>query len=184
MGFFDRFKRKTADEEPGLDPLHDLVPENLQPGWLVDHGMTTWTVKARNRYDFDGDRVEEWQLEHGRRRRFLEHEDDDGPVWTLAKKIPVGTIDEDVVGHVGEHEDPPRRITFEGETYYLDGAYAGYFYAGGEGEGRPLIKWEYVDDEESRFVTLEQWGETDFEASAGRVIEPYELTNILPGEES
>jgi hypothetical protein len=40
----------------------------------------------------------------------------------------------------------------------------------------------YYDEEEETVLTIEQWGERDFEASMGAVIHPSKITNILPVE--
>ena len=68
----------------------------MKVGDLVDYDLVTWTVTAYNRYDFDGDRVDEWELTEGHRKRYLERSDDDGVQWSLSKKIPIGALDGDV----------------------------------------------------------------------------------------
>ena len=47
---------------------------------------------------------------------------------------------------------------------------------------RELITWEYLDDSERKTLTIEQWGEDDFEASVGEIVEEYQFTDILPTE--
>jgi len=185
MGLFDIFRKKDDDEELAIDPLRDLVLEKLQVGFLVDHDLETWKVTAYNRYDFDGDEVEEWELTTGRKKRYLERSEDDEEVWALSEKVPVGALESaegSVRQYTIEHEDPPEQITYQGETYYLDEMAAGHLYPDGEGPRRELIKWDFVDGSGESFVTLEQWGETDFEAAAGKEVAPYEFTNILPPE--
>ena len=55
---------------------------------------------------------------------------------------------------------------------------------GGEsaaGSGEEFINWSYVDESEKQVLVIEQWGENEFAASAGEVVEPYQFSNILPG---
>ena len=59
---------------------------------------------------------------------------------------------------------------------------AGYFHKNGQGRGIQFIFWDFIDDTGDNFVTIEQWGESEFEASAGICVEEYQFTNILPGE--
>ena len=40
--------------------------------------------------------------------------------------------------------------------------------------------WEYYDDSEKNILTLEQFGDEEFEASLGVVYSPDAFTNILP----
>ena len=55
MGLFDFLTGKKKALE-GPDPLHDLILEKLQVGYLVDYDLKTWTVTERHRYDLDGGR--------------------------------------------------------------------------------------------------------------------------------
>ena len=182
-------KSKSSDETLELDPLADLVLEKLRVGFLVDYDMQTWTVGARSRYDFGGYEVDEWELVAGREKRYLEleHEEDS---WSLSKKIPIGAIDGDVRREILEHEDPPARVTYDGTEYYLDDALAGHLYEGvgdknekdgDRKDGSPLIRWEYLDEDEKNFLSIEQWGENQFAAAVGFEVEDYQFTNILPG---
>lgn len=179
MGFFDLFRKKDQTAAP--DPLADLVLNKLRVGYLVDHDLKSWTVTAYNVYEFnDGVRIEEWELTAGHDKRYLELTEDDGEVWTLARKIPIGALSKDVRSYIMEHDDPPHQVEHKGTTFYLDASYAGYFLAGGEGPRQELIKWEFCDDDERRFLTVEQWSETDFEAAISERVESYQFTNILP----
>lgn len=185
MGIRDLFRRFTGkpagEGELRVDPLHDLVLAKLRVGYLLDYDLKTWEVTAYNRYDFDGDEVEEWELTAGGEKRYLELEDDDGPAFSLSRKIPIGKLG-GVRQHVLDHEDPPEEIELEGRTYYLDEMLAGHMYAGGSGPPRELIRWELVDDAGRSFLSVEQWGETELEAAVGEVVEEFQFNNILPGE--
>ncbi len=182
MGLLDMFRGKK-DEEPELDPLADLVLEKLRVGYLVDYDLETWEVTAHNRYRWNGGGTsEEWELTSGREKRYLELSEDDGPCWTLARKVPFGKVGSEVRNHILKHEDPPDEVTVDGKTYYLDESDGGYFDPGGTGGGEPLIKWELVGEDDEGFLTLEQWGETELAASVGIYVEEYQFSNILPGQ--
>lgn len=178
MGLTDRlFGRKRKDDAP--DPLADLVLAKLKVGYLVDYDLHTWKVTAYCRYRFPGrDDVEEWELTAGGEQRYLERADD---AWSLSRRIAVGDVAGDVRRHVHDHGDPPERIVFERAEYRLDASCAGHMLPGGAGAGEPVIRWEYVDETETAFVGIEQWSETEFTAAAGRVVEDYQFTHILPG---
>ena len=177
MGLFDIFRSR----EPEVDPLADLVLERMKVGFLVDYDLATWTVTAYNRYDFDGDEVEEWELTEGHRKRYLERSQDDGVRWSLSKKIPVGSIDGEVRRRVIDHGDPPEEVSYRGTDYFLESSAAGRMMAGGDGPPQELIKWEYCDADAEKYLTVEQWGETEVEAAAGVAVHEYQFENILPG---
>ncbi|HSR66817.1 MAG TPA: DUF4178 domain-containing protein [Acidobacteriota bacterium] len=179
MGLFDFLKKKKEPE--GLDPLHDLSLEKMQPGYIVDYDMRSWKVTARHRYDFDGDTTLEWELQDGDETWFLEREVDDEAYWSLSRKIPLAAIDGDVRKTIIEQDDPPECITCKGRTYYLEESGAGYFFKNEQGSGEGFVYWSFADESEKHYLTIEQWGETDFEASEGHPVEEYQFTNVLPG---
>ena len=179
MGLADRLfgRKKKADEEP--DPLADLVLEKLRVGYMLDYDLRTWQVTGYSRYRFAGrEDCEEWELTAGREQRYLELADG---AWSLSASIAIGDIAGDIRQHILDHDDPPERIIFEGTVYRLDASYAGHMLPGGDGAGRQVIRWEFVDEDETRFVGIEQWSETEFTAAAGSAVEDYQFTHILPG---
>lgn len=185
MGVLDWFSRrgKSATIPKDIDPLHDLSLSKLRVRYLVDYDMKTWEVVAHNRYDFgDGYGSEEWELRSATETLFLEREEDDEVEWSLARKIPIGAIDGDVRKHILEHDDPPSRIVLDGVLYHLDSSGPGRIRRGGTAEPEGFIYWDFIDRDDKRQVTIEQWGETEFEASAGHSVEEYQFSNILPRE--
>ena len=143
--------------------------------------MKTWCVEARNHYEWgSGDRTHEWQLVSHDDTIYLERESDDEDHWSISRKIPIGKLGADIRSHITEHEDPPDQIVFEGTTFYLDETGGGHFFKNGESPGREVLKWDYADDSGKQYLTVEQWGETDFEAAIGHPVEAYQFDNILP----
>ena len=183
MGLFDIFKNKN--EEDDFDPLQDLELDKLKVGFYPVYDRKTWQVTAYNRYDFgDCEFKDEWELTSSSEKRYLERLEDDEVEWTLSKKIPIGKIDGNVSRHIIDHDDPPNQITVSGKTFYLDESGAVYMLPNGKGPRKEMIYWEFIDDDDENFVTIEQWGEKDFEAAEGFYVEEYQFSNILPGQSS
>ncbi len=168
------------DKAPDLDPLRDLTLSNLKPEYVVDYDLKTWQVTAHHRYDFDGDWTDEWELTSAEEVRYLDGEEDDGVSWTLSRKIPVARLEGDLRAHLRENDDPPDPVTFEGVEYFGESSSAGKFHKDGEGEGQELIVWEYLDESRKRTLTIEQWGDDEYEASVGEVVEEFQFSDILP----
>ena len=175
-GFFGR-----QPDESALDPLQDLVLEKLRVGYLVDYDLKTWRVTAHNTYDFDGQKVDEWELSYDRELRYLERYEEDEEVWSLATKVPIGMLGDAVRDRLYAQEEPPGEIVYRDRAYYLSGDAAGYFRERGVGEPQPMLTWEYSDADNAHFLTVEQWGEREIEASTSVRVHTYEFTNILPG---
>jgi len=177
------FKKK--EEEASLDPLSDLSLSNLKKGYYLDFDLKTWEVTAHNRYNYEGDWADEWELTSASDVRYLELEVDDEETWALYRKILVTDIEEDVRSAIREDEDPPNTVTFDGVEYEAESSDAGLFHArGGESKGtsgKEFVNWTYVDETERLLLVIEQWGENDFAASVGEFVQPYMFSSILPG---
>jgi hypothetical protein len=182
MGLFDIFKDKKDGED--FDPLRDLELSKLKVGYYVDYDLKTWEVTAYNRYDYgEGYSGEEWELTSGREKWYLGREEDDEVVWTLCKKLPIGAIEGNIRQHIIENEDPPNQIVVKGKTYYLEESGSAYLHENGTGPGIGFIAWDFIDENDETFVSIEQWGEEEFEAAEGFYVEEYQFSNILPAGE-
>lgn len=177
MGLRDLFKKKEDD----FDPLKDLELSKLRVGYYVDYDLKTWEVTDYNKYEFgEGYTTEEWELTAGREKWYLERSDNDEVEWTLSKKIPIGAIEGEIRQYIIEHDDPPEQVVCKGKKYYLDESGAGYLYEGGEEPAKEFVYWDFIDEEDEHFLTIEQYGETEFEAAEGYYVEEYQFVNILP----
>ena len=172
---------KKNEPEESFDPLADLILSKLKVGYVVDYDMVTWQVTAHSYYEIDGDRIDEWELSDGQRTCYLEREDDDEVEWTLSQKLSLSKIDSDLRGHLKTNEDPPDTLTVDGVAYAGESTAAGEYYRDGKGPGREFVGWDY-ESEDGRSLSVEQWGEDEYEASLGQTVQEYQFSNILPGE--
>jgi hypothetical protein len=181
MGWKDFFQKKTDKTE---EPLSDLTLSKLKPGFYVDWDMKTWEVVSAGFYDWGGSEITyEWQLKTADDTVYLEYESDDEEYWSISRKINFGTLDPGIKKHIMEFGDPPDEITYNNHTYYLEETGAGHFFKDSrQTSGQELIAWNYEDEEGEKFLTVEQWGESSFEASTGFTVEEYQFTDILPGK--
>lgn len=179
MGLRDLFGSRK--EEDNFDPLADLTLSKLRVGYFVDYNLQTWEVTAYNKYDFgEGEITEEWELTSGREVCYLERSEDDEVYWTLNRKIPIGALGK-VRQTIIDTDEAPEEIQYKEKTFYLDETGSGYMFPNGQGPSQPFVYWEFVDEDDEQFITVEQWGETDFEAAVGEYVEEYQFSNILPG---
>jgi len=181
MSFWKRlFGSET--QKPSIDPLQDLILEKLKPGYLVDYDSRTWQVTAQNSYDMgDGIRTEEWELRADGDVRFLCREEADGTYWTFTRKVPLGLIDEGLRKHIEIHGDPPQSIEHQSARFFMDTYGGAKLYRNREAPAQPFLYWEYRDEEGREILIIEQWGDIEFNACIGRLVEEYQFINILPG---
>lgn len=179
MGLFDFFRKKKS----GLpsDPLVDLSLDNLKVGCMVDYDLKTWEVMAHHYTDWgDGYKTDEWQLTSFDDVIYLEKSVDDEVEWCISRKIKFNSLDPSVENGIINSDDPPEMITYDGVAYHLEESSGGHFYKDGRGSGQPMLAWDYSDESERKYLTIEQWGEREFEASVGEPVLAYQFTNILP----
>lgn len=180
MGLFDRFIKKKK-EEPHYDST-DIRVQDLDLGFVFDYDLETWEVKEMYEYDW-GDEyfTYEYKIFNGKDTLFLGLEDDDELELAICKKIKLRKLGESVVDDFFKGK-APKKINYEGKDYFLEEESPGYFHdvKNSEDAWEEFISWDYEDDEGENFITVEQWEEKEFEASTGKYINEYEISNLLP----
>lgn len=180
MGLLDIFKKKQ--EEPDYD-VTNLSVEDLAMGFILDYDMSTWRVKEEYEYDWGSDNFsKEYLLDDGVKSINLEVENQ-GDISILAtEKIKIRDLGSDIIDRTIENKTPPKELIYDGVRYYLDSDCAGYFNdkTKKSKEWQELISWQYYDDEEEKVIGITQWGEREFEAVAGKVVQLFEISNIIP----
>ncbi len=183
MGLKNFFKRNKEEANNNVDPISDTTLKNMNKGWYVDYDTKTWEVVSASYYDWGaGDLSYEWQLTSYDDTIYLEREEDDEDIWSISRKVPLSQLGSNIKTHILEHEDPPNQIDFKGKTYYLSESGGGHFYQDKKSAQKNILNWDFEDESGENFLSIEQWGEDDFEASIGHVVFEYQFTNIIPGK--
>lgn len=177
---FNFFKKKK-EAEHNYDPLNVKVTD-LRKGFILEYDMKEWEVTEEYTYDW-GDNYfsKEYKISSGADILFLSVDEDDMLELSLQRKIKLSSIDDDIEGAIIKNKIPPKKIIYKGVDYYRDTESPGYFKEeGSEKDWLEFISWSYYNEEEDRILSIEQWDEREFEASHGKVIKEYEISNITP----
>lgn len=178
MGIFDLFKKKP--EEPHYDPTNIKITD-LEKGYLFDYDLETWTVKRMSEYDWgDNHFSREFLIESKGKTFYLSIDEEDTLEVILFEKIKYRKLGSFVTNYQKEHKRFPDQITYEGITYDFDEESAGYYRDVASEDWEELISFDFVNDNDTKFLNIEQWDENDFEASVGIKLKPFEISNILP----
>lgn len=175
---FNFFKKK---KEPEYDPLNVRVTD-LRKGFIFEYDLKTWEVLEEYTYDW-GDNYfsKEYKISSGSDVMFLSVEEDDMVELSLQKKIKLSSINNDIETEIIKNKVPPKKITYRGVDYYRDSESPGYFKEeNSDKDWLEMISWDYYNEEEDRVLTIEQWDDREFEASYGKVIKEFEISNIMP----
>lgn len=180
MGLFDFLKKK--EEEPEYD-VTNLSIKDLKTGFFIDYDMKSWQIKEEYKYDWGSDNFSsEYKLDSGEEVLFLHIEDRGELRISMTKSIKIRTLGDDIIDKTIKKERPPKKLELDGIQYHLHTDNGGYFndVSAGSEEWEELMSWEYYDDDEKNLLSITQWGERDFDASAGKMIKEFEISNIIP----
>ncbi|MFY0651943.1 MAG: DUF4178 domain-containing protein [Cyclobacteriaceae bacterium] len=180
MGLFDFLKKKET--EPEYDITHVTV-EDLDQGFILDYDMKSWQVKEVYEYDWGNNNFsKEYLIDSGDEELYLSVENEGGLSLSVSKSVKMRKLGEDIIEKTIKKERPPKKIEYKEVIYYLDTDLAGYFNNNtkGTGDWEEFISWDYYDDDEKKILSITQWGEREFEASVGKVIKEFEISNIIP----
>ncbi|SLM33216.1 conserved hypothetical protein [Desulfamplus magnetovallimortis] len=180
MGLMDFFKKKLHLNGP--DPLN-LTLASMKKGYYVDYDMKTWQVTSCNRYEWGPrDITWEWQLQCHDDVIYLEREHDDEDYWSISRKIPFSRLDPGIREKIIRSDEAPDNLLFEGTVYYIDETGGAHFFGNDSVQGQEVFKWDYADETETKYLTIEQWGDNDYELSVGTSVQEYQFSDILPSE--
>lgn len=182
MGIFDKFKKK----KPEYDSTNIKITD-LNTGFVFDYNLTSWRVVETYIYDWGDNFIsKEFKIDNGDDIRFLSVEDDDELTIIISEKVKVRAINEDIPEHITENDKPPKSLNYKDMKFYLEETSPGYFrntkHKDEDENWVELICWDYFDDNDKFNISIEQWEENRFEASFGKVIQEFEISNILPAE--
>lgn len=178
MGLFDIFKKEKPIEDPTLF--------NLTKGAILDFDLDSWIVKNRTEYDWGNNQFTfEYTIENGSKTLFL-HVDDSTPL-KLEVSFPIKMFDLGPIlkQTIVENDNPPKRISLNGCEYFLSDEFLGHCKSVDDDDNKwsEFVNWVFFNHNETEFVGITRWGETEMEAVKGRVAKKFEFSNFLSSPE-
>lgn len=181
MGVFDFLKKK---KEPTYD-VTNLSVTDLDEGFVFDYNLKSWVVKEVYQYDW-GKNVftKEFKIDAGDETAYLSVANEGELDISVSKSIKIQKLGDGLREEIRKKEAAPEKLEYDGVTYYLDEDSAGHFndITAKNPDWEELISYDYLNEEETLCLNITQWDERNFEASAGQVIQHYEISNITPDE--
>ncbi|WP_062061956.1 DUF4178 domain-containing protein [Aquimarina longa] len=178
MGILDFFNRKK--KTPHYD-VTDIRITDLEKDYILDYDLESWIVTKMYEYDWGNNFfTREFVINNGAKNLYLHIEDDDELEISVTKKIGIRTLGEHIVDAIEETEKPPKKIVYDNQIYYRDSENMGFVRNVDNEDWSEVISWLYLDDTEELLITIEQTGESNYEATIGEYISEYKVSNILP----
>ena len=112
--------------------------------------------------------------------RFLEGYEEHGQMhWTLTREVHWSGLDEKIGVQIAEEGDPPEDVRYENTDYAAVEATPGLYFKVIEKMAVNLLVGP-TKGADGAVLFLSQWGEREFTAFVGHVVEQYQFSNILP----
>jgi len=181
MGLFDFFKKK----EPHYDSTNIRV-HDLDVGFIFEYDLSTWVVEAVYEYDWgDNYFTREFKVNNGSQVSYLSMEEDDELILAFMQKVKVRALEEDLLDELIDRQKAPKKIVYKGVTYFREKESPGFFHDIAKGDNwEEFRSWDFEDESGEHQICIEQWDEKEFEASVGRRVQEFEISNILPSEDT
>lgn len=179
MGLFDFLKKK---KEPEYDVTNMKVTD-LKEGFVFEYNLKNWVVKEEYQYDWGKNNfTKEYMIDAGDEVAYLSVAEQGELYLTVTKDIKIQKLGDGLRDKISRNQKAPENLVYEGVMYYLDEDSAGYFndITKGTNDWEELVSYDYLDENEAKCLSITQWDERNFDASAGVVIKEYEISNIMP----
>lgn len=174
-----KYSKEEQRKNPIGENLKNLDLSRMNKGWHVDYSGNTFQVTDYAEYDWgEGFITQEWKLNSGKQTLHLERELDDNVIWLLGEDFENDKLREIYV-FLKKNENPPPEITVSGVTYWLADSGAGQFCPEGRRPGRECIMWAYVNNENTRFLAIYQWGDSHFTCKKSDLVKEEMFSNII-----
>lgn len=178
MGIFDIFKKDKPIEDPTLF--------NLTKGAILDYDLDSWIIKDRTEYDWGNNQFTfEYTVENGSKSMFI-HVDDSTPVkLDISFAIKMFDLGPTVKQSIVDTDNAPKKVLYNGTQYYLSDESLGHCKSVDEGDDdwAEFVNWVFYNEDESEFIGITRWGETDMDAVKGSVVKEFEFSNFLSSPE-
>lgn len=208
--FFDKFKGKKKQKTEEFLLPEDITLWDLKKGYMLDYDFKTWEVKGVYEYDWGRTgKSTEYKIFDGTEYLSMGVDEQEGELLiSMSYKIKISDLQgkmntassggsglgfqtkssaltttgggQAIRNSILQHGTPPKEISYEGTTYYMDEESEGFFRDLDERERFRFIEWHYEDPTEEKFITISRWSETELEVYAGVYAQDFEVSNILP----
>lgn len=180
------FKRiaKLFKSETGKGTGKDLTLNDLDIGYIVEYELRSWEITEVAHYDWgDGFKGKEFKIFDGKDSIYLYV---DPAFEELSVSYQVNINDGDLLASkksIIASDEALNSLNYEDKKWVIDEEALARYKIDGNKEWADLMCWTYVDqNNEKDFVALNRWGEKKVEAYKGNLIEPFEISSILPRE--
>lgn len=173
--FFNLFKKKEDETPININ----LTVHDLKRGYILDYDLDSWEVLAEYTYRFPGHTSKEYKLRSSSATRFLNVSDGNSLILSWSQEANINSIDGNLRSSILNNQ-ALARVEWEGETYSIKENSKGSFMEGNSGHWDDFQSWEYVNNENTKFIYISKWADNSIECYRGDYLKEHEVSNIIP----
>ena len=178
MGLFDFFKKEKE--------IVDLTVQNLSAGCILEYDLQSWIVKDKTEYDWGNNQFSfEYTIENGSVSSFLHVNTSPTLKLDVSSEIKMFDLGRDVKQTIVETDSPPKKIVYKGTEYFLSDEFLGHCKSVNDDDEdwSKFVNWVFNNGDESEFISLNRWSETEIDGVQGRYAKEFEFSNFLSSPE-
>nr|WP_236838865.1 DUF4178 domain-containing protein [Caldalkalibacillus salinus] len=160
------------NKKKSVPTVEERTVHNMKVGDIVTYDLEDYQVVGRLDYNDHGFKWTAYQLQGDQNTIWLSVEMDDELELGIYRKVPSLKLTEPI----------PKDIAYDGVKYHLNEQGSARIKGTGRCQnvdGMTIDYYDFSDDEEEQFLSVEKWG-SQIEVSSGYEIEEYEI-KILAG---
>jgi hypothetical protein len=178
--FFAWLRRLFGGKKKSEDQLIvDYGLKDLKKGYLLDYDLQTWEILEEYKYKYGSRYTKEYKIRSAEQTLYLNVMDTDQLLLSVCSSININKVNANLRTAVLK-ENLPANFAYNGQSYYLSEELDGYFTEVKENDWAGFSGWEYINEEETQFISISYWEDGSIEAFIGDFIKERDVTNILP----
>lgn len=187
---FYRNRGPAADTRPAAAPP---TIENIQPGAVLSLHRVGPELKdvdvriiARHRYREGGFQWTELEGETGEGTAWIEVERDDELSVSIAlRQLSIAQVNLDPAALDAFVKADEGRVEADGVSYdYEDNGRAEFLRDGDPTRAEPVVYWDFEHADAKHFLSVERWGEDDYQVHLSEALSPGQIEIFSGGEQS
>lgn len=172
MGLFDFFKKKTEAKE--------LTLFNLDKGCVFKYDLADWVIKDVSEYDWGNNiKTREYYATNGTAKKYFHISKNPEVTIDVSETIALNSINPSIRQNIIDFDKPISSFVFQGETYQLTHDDFGYCKSIYEEDSSEFVNWIFHNNDETKFVSISRWGETEIDSTFGFYVKEFEISDLL-----
>lgn len=176
--FWKKLFGKTEEEKTNF--VSEFTLKDIKKGFILDYFMQSWEVTEHYEYNWGNNFTSnEFTLDNGKEKIFLHIEDDDELKCMISRETSLPSLNPALKSNLKSTGKPIPEIAFKDTNYVLEKEFSAQFKKYNAMGWSSFSGWEFYDASEEKFISINDYGNNEYEAYYGHIVKEYEFSNFL-----